>query len=530
MKEKLDFQKIARMYDNADIQALTSELECIRLNDKYDKEQEYIEYKLKIIFYLIKTAILTHQIQIVKDNEKEFVNYFNKIKGIPNATILGIGSSIYSSMGRKLKYKIPLKNLLYIIKSSYYQRKTKKIDAINEYVLLWKAGHYMNAPFFAGGSVSKGIEILRLICKLYPNNNQAKCMLGDALLEIDVREAASVIRRVIDQNPKCYYANLLLEKSSSKNEVESFLKIEDIEKSYGTSKVLNKVNFEINKGETYALLGPNGAGKSTLVNLICGFSKSYSGRIELLGKNIRGNDLNVKKYIGLVTQENALYLDLTVRENLDFHLKIYGVSNRNLRNEKINASSKHFNLDDFMDKKIYKLSGGQKRRVTIAKALIHNPYFLILDEPTTGLDPESRKEFWSIISFFIKFNQLAVLLITHYLDEVEDACQNVLFLNNGKIVANESIHNLRNSIGQELIEVEIKDKNEMSLLLNLMKKDEYKIISESVAQIFVDEKKNNFLNVYSCINSNHIKISRLLLKKTTLDDIYFYYLKGADYV
>ena len=234
------------------------------------------------------------------------------------------------------------------------------------------------------------------------------------------------------------------------------LKIKNLTKSYGKKKILQDLNLHIQAGEIYGLLGPNGAGKTTTINIICNLLQADSGRIEI-------NELPIseatKSWLGVAPQENLLYKNLSCQENLNFYAKIYGLTSKE-RRHKIEATLAAVNLLDRAKTPVENLSGGMKRRVNIAVALVHQPKLLILDEPTTGLDIETRYEIWELIQN-LKKQGMTILLTTHLLDEAERLCQRIGILKEGKIISEGSLEELRKLIpAKEIVVIETEKEKE----------------------------------------------------------------------
>jgi ABC-2 type transport system ATP-binding protein len=228
------------------------------------------------------------------------------------------------------------------------------------------------------------------------------------------------------------------------------LKIQNLNKTYGNRRVLNDLTFQIQPGEIYGLLGANGAGKTTTINIICNLLKADSGEI-LIGD--RPISENTKSWIGIAPQENLLYKSLTCEENLKFYAQIYGLTGQKCR-QQIEKSLIAVNLLERAKNPIDTLSGGMQRRMNIAVALVHQPKLLILDEPTTGLDIETRYEIWDLI-WQLKSQGMTILLTTHLLDEAQRLCQKIGILKGGKIIAQGSLDELRKYIpAQEIITIE----------------------------------------------------------------------------
>lgn len=240
------------------------------------------------------------------------------------------------------------------------------------------------------------------------------------------------------------------------------LKIQNLKKFFGQRQVLQDLNIHIYPGEIYGLLGANGAGKTTTINIICNLLKADSGEITI---NNRPISEATKKWIGIAPQENLLYKSLTCAENLNFFAQIYGVTKRQ-RHQQIESTLAAVNLLDRAKNPIETLSGGMQRRMNIAIALIHQPKLLILDEPTTGLDIETRYEIWDLI-WQLKNQGMTILLTTHLLDEAQRLCQRIGILKEGKIIAEGSLDELRKLIpAKEIIVIETEQKKDAIALAN----------------------------------------------------------------
>jgi len=211
------------------------------------------------------------------------------------------------------------------------------------------------------------------------------------------------------------------------------LSVQNICKSYAHKVVLNQVNLELNAGEIVGFLGPNGAGKSTLMKIITGFVQADSGQVTICGETVSESNLATHRLIGYLPEHNPLYLDMYVREYLDFVARFYRLDNRKGR---IEDMIERTGLIAECHKRIGQLSKGYRQRVGLAQALIHNPQVLILDEPTTGLDPNQLVEIRQLISDVGK--EKTVLFSTHIMQEVQALCQRVVVINKGNIVADEA--------------------------------------------------------------------------------------------
>ena len=210
------------------------------------------------------------------------------------------------------------------------------------------------------------------------------------------------------------------------------IKIQNLTKIYGTQKAVDNITFEINEGEIVGFLGPNGAGKSTTMKIISGYIKATSGEVKVMNFDIAADPITVKQNIGYLPENNPLYLDMYVKEFLDFIGSLYGLKGSILKN-RITEVIALVGLTTEQNKKIEQLSKGYRQRVGLAQALINDPKVLILDEPTTGLDPNQLAEIRAVIKEVGKSK--TVLFSTHIMQEVEAICDRVIIINKGKIVA-----------------------------------------------------------------------------------------------
>lgn len=217
------------------------------------------------------------------------------------------------------------------------------------------------------------------------------------------------------------------------------ISVKKIVKTYGTQRAVDGISFEIPSGEIVGFIGPNGAGKSTTMKIITGFLSDFEGEVLVNGIDVRQNPIEVKKIIGYLPEHNPLYLEMYVKEYLMFVAKIYGL-NKNTEGI-VNDIIKRVGLEKEVHKKISMLSKGYRQRVGLAAVLVHDPKVLILDEPTTGLDPNQLIEIRSLIE--AEGKSKTIMLSTHIMQEVEAICDRVIIINNGHIVANDTAENIK---------------------------------------------------------------------------------------
>src|SRR5579859_6409835 len=211
------------------------------------------------------------------------------------------------------------------------------------------------------------------------------------------------------------------------------VQVMDLVKTFGKHEAVKGVSFTIGKGEIFGLLGPNGAGKSTTINMMCGYLEANSGDTIINGLSIRKEPLKVKRIIGVVPQEIALYKDLTSMENLDFFGEVYGLPAKE-RKQRATDALQFVGLYERRNEPIKNFSGGMQRRINMAIAMIHQPLFLMMDEPTVGVDPQSRENIFDTIEK-LRDSGMTILYTTHYMEEAERLCNHIAIIDEGRIIA-----------------------------------------------------------------------------------------------
>ena len=234
-------------------------------------------------------------------------------------------------------------------------------------------------------------------------------------------------------------------------QLDPVIEIQHLNKSFGSVHAVNDLSFQVRNGELFAFLGVNGAGKSTTISIICGQLKKDSGEVKIGGNEVDQKPGDIKRMIGVVFQDSVLDKPLTVRENLESRAALYGITGKEF-DKRLEELSIILDFKGFMNRQVGKLSGGQRRRIDIARALLHKPEILILDEPTTGLDPQTRKLIWSIIEKLRVSENMTVFLTTHYMEEAASAGY-VVILDKGKIVAEGTPYQLKNQYVQDYVSI-----------------------------------------------------------------------------
>ncbi len=233
--------------------------------------------------------------------------------------------------------------------------------------------------------------------------------------------------------------------------MEHIIDIKNLDKSFGDVHAVNDLSFNVRKGELFAFLGENGAGKSTTISIMCGSLKKDNGTVIIDGKNIETELNEITKEIGVVFQNSVLDGCLSVKDNLYIRASLYGIFGERAKN-RINELARELDFESLLNRTVGKLSGGQRRKIDVARALLHRPEILILDEPTTGLDPQTRKTLWEVIETYRKKEKMTVFLTTHYMEETADA-DYVVILDSGKISAEGTPYELKTKYTGDFITV-----------------------------------------------------------------------------
>lgn len=231
--------------------------------------------------------------------------------------------------------------------------------------------------------------------------------------------------------------------------MKNIIEISHLNKTFGDVKAVQDLSFHVKEGELFAFLGLNGAGKSTTISIMCGQLAKDSGKVVIDNQDLDKNVDSIKRELGVVFQNSVLDKALSVQDNLQSRAALYGITGRKFK-ERLEELSKLLEFEDLLKRTVGKLSGGQRRRIDIARALLHKPKILILDEPTTGLDPQTRKTLWNVVSQLRKENQMTVFLTTHYMEEAADA-DYVVILDSGKISAEGTPLQLKNTYTGDFI-------------------------------------------------------------------------------
>jgi len=305
------------------------------------------------------------------------------------------------------------------------------------------------------------------------------------------------------------------------------IEVDSVTKRFQDTAAVDNVSMKVARGELFGLLGPNGAGKSTLTKMLSGMINPTSGTIKVGGRNIQDDPMKVKELLGVVPQDIVLYDYMNARENLAFFGRLYGLSGSKLRN-RIEELLKFTQLDEKAVKRhISTYSGGMKRRVNIAAALLHDPQVMLLDEPTAGLDPKNKLALWEIIQTLHKEGK-TIVLTTHMMDEAEELCNQVAIMDKGKIIALGSPRQLIKKVKMENTITVVPDKIPPKLIEVVQKisgvKSSYRAYDENekieALKIITERAEDILPDVVSAIAATGTKILSVQLSRVTLEDVF----------
>ena len=303
------------------------------------------------------------------------------------------------------------------------------------------------------------------------------------------------------------------------------IEVKNLEKIYrsGTHAVKG-ISFEVNKGEIFGILGPNGAGKTTALQMMGTLLKITKGDISILGYDIHTDEKKIREKIGFALQEAGLDNLATTSELITFHINLFGFSKSEI-SKKVEESLTLLDLHDYADQMIPELSGGTQRRLDLAVSLVHNPELLILDEPTTGLDPVHRADLWNLLRKLRDERGLTLVLSTHYMEEADVLCDRIAIIDSGEIVAIDTPDKLKKSVGKDTIEFSLSDeiRQDKKDALTLLFGDENLEYSGESFLIRVNDGETSLLPTLKNIIDLDIKVKGTKVKVPTLDDVYLKY-------
>jgi len=304
--------------------------------------------------------------------------------------------------------------------------------------------------------------------------------------------------------------------------MNEIIKIENIKRSYRTTIAVDGISLDVNKGEMFGLVGPDGAGKTTTIRMLCGLLKPDSGSANVLGYDLLKDKKEIKKRIGYLSQKFSLYGDLTVDENIEFFADIHGVKNFVARRNELLEFTR---LTPFRDRLAGRLSGGMKQKLALACTLIHKPEIIFLDEPTTGVDPVSRRDFWKILASLLKEN-ITIFMSTPYLDEAE-RCNRIALMNKGKLISFDTPQNVKAELDKAIVEVVC---NPIRNAYNLIKsKTDFEVqMFGDRLNVVVDDCEKDCKELEALLKNNSITITDIRPIPPSLENVFMHLIKDAN--
>ena len=303
--------------------------------------------------------------------------------------------------------------------------------------------------------------------------------------------------------------------------MNEIIKIEQLHKSYDEINAVNGISLIVQAGEMFGLVGPDGAGKTTTIRILCGLLKPDSGRVELLGSDLRKNKKEIQNQIGYLSQKFSLYGDLSIDENIEFFAEIHNVKEFKARRDELLSFTR---LTPFRDRLAEKLSGGMKQKLALACSLIHKPKIIFLDEPTTGVDPVSRRDFWKILSDLQK-EGITIMMTTPYLDEAE-RCNRVALMNNGEIIAVDTPQNIKTSIHKNVIEIITDDIKKSYSILKGKYGSDAQIFGDRI-NLITDLSVEEIDRIKNLLKENKIELVSHRIITPSLENVFIHLVKKA---
>jgi len=310
--------------------------------------------------------------------------------------------------------------------------------------------------------------------------------------------------------------------------MDTAITIQNLKKSYGPTVAVDDLSLNVTRGEMFALVGPDGAGKTTTIRMLCGILGIDSGSANLLGFDVRTEPEQIKRRIGYLSQVFSLYTDLSVDENIEFFARINGVRDFRTRRDELLEFTR---LTPFRDRLAEKLSGGMKQKLALACTLIHTPEIVFLDEPTTGVDPVTRRDFWKLLAELMK-GGTTIFLTTPYLDEAE-RCSRVALMNRGRILACDTPATVRSMLGQNVLEVicsPVRKARTLALSDNRMREffDDVQMFGDRLDFVYRDRSRESARDlVLSTFSEYGITVSEVRDKVPSLENVFISLMNNA---
>jgi ABC-2 type transport system ATP-binding protein len=299
------------------------------------------------------------------------------------------------------------------------------------------------------------------------------------------------------------------------------IEIKNLTKKFNSFTAVDSISLVIEEGELFGLLGPNGAGKTTIISMLATILKPTAGSASVNGFGLHEQD-KVRRSIGIVFQDPSLDDELTGRENLEMHGRLYHMP-KDLRRKRITEVLNLVGLADKASARVKTYSGGMKRRLEIARGLMHHPKILFLDEPTLGLDPQTRRSIWTYIEKLNKDEKVTIILTTHYMEEADYLCSRTAIIDHGKIIALDTPENLKNVMGGDVLTLETENAERLKEILRFQWVKQTDIYENKKVNVVVSSGETAIPEIMRLAAQNRIKIHSVSLKKPTLEDVFIHY-------
>ncbi|MBN1158365.1 MAG: ATP-binding cassette domain-containing protein [Bacteroidales bacterium] len=298
--------------------------------------------------------------------------------------------------------------------------------------------------------------------------------------------------------------------------------VDRLTKKFNSLTAVDNVSFSIVTGEVFGLLGPNGAGKTTIISMLATLLDRTSGKAFVNGFDISREQDAVRKSIGIVFQDQSLDEELTAYENMDFHGRLYRIP-KEIRRDKSLELLKLVELDDRKDDLVKTYSGGMRRRLEIARGLLHEPRILFLDEPTLGLDPQTRNHLWEYIRRLNRDNRVTIILTTHYMEEADALCDTLAIIDRGKIIVQDTPDNLKDAIGGDMLVIESPDSSRLKSELNGFNWAKDVRIHNHTVYVNLMHAEKHIIEIVNLSGKRGIEINSVSIHKPTLQDVFLHY-------
>jgi ABC-2 type transport system ATP-binding protein len=304
--------------------------------------------------------------------------------------------------------------------------------------------------------------------------------------------------------------------------IPNVIEVMGLEKTYGSVKAVDSVVLSIEEGTVFGLLGPNGAGKTTLISMLVTMRKPDAGQATVNGFDVSKQAPLVRKSIGIVFQDPSLDEELTALENLEIHAAMYGVP-KGERGKRISEVMGIVGLQSKLDTVVKTFSGGMKRRLEIARGLLHHPKVLFLDEPTLGLDPQTRANIWEYIKKLNRAEHITIILTTHYMEEADNVCRKIAIMDFGKIIAVDSPENLKNTLGGDVISIKCSSESECAQKLSQLDWVKSVLKHDGFIDVRVEKGEEKIPKIVQLMEQHDVRVDSVSLRKPSLDDVFLHY-------